>query len=102
MYRWVFPTCLALMLDRQGTKLATAMSMATENTVEFHTDTLRRGTHTVNKVSKNVQAKRMLRAVAMCVGDVLSSTIHLICVRLKRQFVMAVHRRGISSGRKKR
>ena len=33
------------------------MSMATENTVEFHTDTLRRDTHTVNKVSKNVQAK---------------------------------------------
>ena len=38
-------------------QLATAMSMATENTVEFHTDTLRRDTHTVNKVSKNVQTK---------------------------------------------
>ena len=36
-------------------QLATAMSMATENTVEFHTDTLRRDTHTVNRVSKNVQ-----------------------------------------------
>ena len=37
--------------------VATAMSMATENTVEFHTDTLRRDTHTVNKVNRNVQAK---------------------------------------------
>ena len=45
-----------LTLDR-ALQLATAMSMATENTVEFHTDTLRRDTHTVNKVSKNVQAK---------------------------------------------
>ena len=41
----------------------------------------------------------MLRAVAMCVGDVLSPTIHLMFVGLKRQFVMAVNRRGISSGR---
>ena len=45
-----------LTLDR-ALQLATAMSMATENTVEFHTDTLIRDTHTVNKVSKNVQAK---------------------------------------------
>ena len=87
-----------LTLDR-ALQLATAMSMATENTVEFHTDTLRRDTHTVNKVSKNVQAKSMLRAVAMCVGDVLSPTIHLMFVGLKTKFVMAVNRRGISSGR---
>ena len=45
-----------LTLDR-ALQLARAMSMATENTVDFHTDTLRRDTHTVNKVSKNVQAK---------------------------------------------
>ena len=45
-----------LTLDR-ALQLATAMSMATENTVEFHTDTLRRDTHTVNKVSRNEQAK---------------------------------------------
>ena len=38
-------------------QLATAMSMATENTVEFHTDTLRKDTCTVNIVSRNVQAK---------------------------------------------
>ena len=73
--------------------------MATENTVTFHTDTLRRDTHTVNKVNKNVKLKRMLRAVAICVGDVLSQTIHLMFVGLKRQFVMAVHRRDISLGR---
>ena len=40
-----------LMLD-WALQLATAMSMATENRVEFQSDTL-----TVNKVSKNVQAK---------------------------------------------
>ena len=45
-----------LTLDR-ALQLATAMSMATENTVEFHTDTLRRDTHTVSKVSRNEQAK---------------------------------------------
>ena len=87
-----------LTLDR-ALQLATAMSMATENTVEFHTDTLRRDTHTVNKVSRNVQAKRMLRAVVMGVGDVLSPTIHLMFVGLKRQFVIAVNRKGIYSGR---
>ena len=43
--------------------------------------------------------KRVLRAVVMCVGDVLSSTNHLMFVGLKRQFVMAANRRGISSGR---
>ena len=42
--------------------------------------------------------KRILRAVVMCVGDVLSPTIHLMFVGLMRQFVMAVNRRGISSG----
>ena len=41
----------------------------------------------------------MLSAVTMCVGDVLSPTIHLMFVGLKRQFVMAVNRRGTSSGR---
>ena len=41
----------------------------------------------------------MLRLVVMCVEDVLSRTIHLMFVGLKRQFVMAVNRRGISSGR---
>ena len=74
-----------LTLDR-ALQLATAMSMATENTVEFHTNNLRM-----------CKLKRMLRAVAMCVGDVLSPTIHLMFVGLKRQFVMAVNRRGISN-----
>ena len=36
-----------LTLDR-ALQLAMAMSMARENTVEFHTDTLRRDTHTLN------------------------------------------------------
>ena len=40
-----------LTLDR-AVQLATAMSTATEKTVEFHTDTLRGDTHTVNKVNK--------------------------------------------------
>ena len=35
----------------------------------------------------------------MYVGDVLSPTIHLMFVGLKTQFVMAVNRRDISSGR---
>ena len=43
-------------LDR-ALQLATALPMATENAVEFHTETLRRDTHYVNKVSRNVQAK---------------------------------------------
>ena len=41
-----------LTLDR-----ALQLATATENTVEFHTDNLRRDTHTVNEVSNNVQAK---------------------------------------------
>ena len=87
-----------LTLDR-ALQLATAMSMATENTVEFHTDILRRDTHTVNKVRKNVQAKTYAKSSSyVCWRCAKPNHSPDVC-RFMTQFVMAVNRRGISSGR---